>query len=422
MIKRAISSCGILLVCGAALYAQSERGSIRGTVEDSSGSVLPNCEVTVVDNSTGVRMSTHTTDAGNYNVPQLPPDTYTVQAECSGFKKAVQENVLVQVAEVVGLDLKMEVGQVTESVTVSASAALLQSETSQVATVVNPKAYTDLPLSSSGARSSEAFMFLSPGVTAGENGATNTFDAHINGSQTLSKEMQIDGMSTQIAEVQGDPRQLTFPPDAIQEMSITTSSYPAEFGNSGGGVEQFVFRSGTNGFHGSLYEFLRNTDFDARGFYNSGVAVHHENEFGGTFGGPVWIPKLYNGRNKTFFFVNENEYKLRGGAQNSIGSVPDSAFRNGDLSQLVDASGNLIPIYNPASTTQNAQGVFTRTPFPGNIIPASQISSVSKAILSYVPQATLGVFTTTTRLRAVQSPTIMTRPSRATNTSRKTTT
>ena len=375
------------------MYAQSERGSIRGTVQDASGAVLPNCEVTAINIATGVRTPTRSTDAGNYNIPQLPPGTYNLQAECSGFKKAVQENVLVQVSEVVGLDLHMEVGQVSDSVTVSASAAMLQSETSEVATDVNPKAYTDLPLSSSGARSSEAFMYLSPGVTGGGNSSTNTFDAHINGSQTLSKEMQVDGMSTQIAEVQGDPRQLTFPPDAVQEMSIMTSSYPAEFGNTGGGVERFVFKSGTNGFHGSLYEFLRNTDFDARGFYNSGVAVHHENEFGGTFGGPVWIPKLYNGRNKTFFFMNVNEYKLRGGAQNSIGSVPDAKFRNGDLSELVDASGNQIPIYDPASTVQNAQGVFSRTPFAGNIIPADRISSVSKAYLSYVPQATLpGVY------------------------------
>jgi hypothetical protein len=394
MVKREIRLFGVLLVCAAAMYAQSERGSIRGTVEDTSGAVLPSIEVTAINVATSVRTSTRSTEAGNYNIPQLPPGIYTVQAEASGFKRTVQENVLVQVGEVVGLDLHMEVGQVTESVTVSASAAMLQSETSEVATVVNPKAYTDLPLSSAGGgRSSEAFMFLSPGVTAGENNATDTFDAHINGSQTLSKEMQLDGMSTQIAEVQGDPRQLTFPPDAIQEMSIMTSSYPAEFGNTGGGVEQFVFRSGTNGFHGSLYEFLRNTDFDARGFYNTSVAVHHENEFGGTFGGPVWIPKLYNGRNKTFFFVNENEYKLRGGVQNSIGSVPDAAFRSGDFSQLVDANGNLIPIYNPASTTQNAQGVYTRTPYPGNIIPASQISSVSKAMLAYVPNATLpGVY------------------------------
>jgi len=297
------------------MYAQSERGSIRGTVEDATGAVVPNAEVTAINVATNVRTATHSTESGNYNIPQLPPGSYTVVAERSGFKKTVLDNVLVQVAEVVGLDLRMEVGQVNESVTVSASAAILQSETSEVATDVNPRAYTDLPISSAGgARSSEAFMYLSPGVTSGGNSPNSTFDAHINGSQTLSKEMQIDGMSTQIAEVQGDPRQLTFPPDAVQEMSIMSSSYPAEFGNTGGGVERFVFKSGTNGFHGSLYEFLRNTDFDARGFYNTSVAVHHENEFGGTFGGPVLIPKLYNGRNKTFFFVNANEYKLRGGA------------------------------------------------------------------------------------------------------------
>src|SRR5260370_37878710 len=171
-------------------------------------------------------------------------------------------------------------------------------------------------------------------------------------------------------------------------MPVTTSSYPAEFGNTGGGVERFVFKSGTNAFHGSLYEFLRNTDFDARGFYSTSVAVHHENEFGGTLGGPVLIPKLYNGKNKTFFFVNVNEYKLHGGAQNAIGSVPDQAFRNGDLCQLVNASGNQIQIYDPASTTQNTQDVFTRAPFAGNIIPSSRVSTASKYIMRYVPLPT----------------------------------
>ena len=385
VLKRIVILVSTLLICWAGLYAQSERGSIRGTVEDPSGAVVAGARVTALNVGTGVETGTTTTDAGNYNIPQLPPGTYTVSVEQTGFKKLVQENVMVQVSGVTSLDLRMEVGQVSEQVTVTTSAAMLQTETSEVATDVNPKAYTDLPLSSSGARSSEAFMFLSPGITPGGNTNSNTFDAHINGSQTLSKEMQIDGMSSQIAEVQGDPRQLTFPPDAVQEMSVMTSSYPAEFGNTGGGVERFVFKSGTNAFHGSLYEFLRNTDFDARGFYNTSVAVHHENEFGGSLGGPLLIPKLYNGKNKTFFFVNVNEYKLHGGAQNAIGSVPDQKFRNGDLSELVNASGNQIQIYDPASTTQNAQGVFTRTPFPGNIIPPSQISNASKNFMSYVP-------------------------------------
>jgi hypothetical protein len=391
--KRVLILVTILLICGAGLYAQSERGSIRGTVQDATGAVVAGAKVTATNVGTGVETSTNTTESGNYNIPQLPPGEYTVSAEQTGFKKLIQQNVLVQVSGVASLDLHMEVGQVSEQVTVTASAAVLQTETSEVATDVNPKAYTDLPLSSSGARSSEAFMFLSPGITPGGNSNSNTFDAHINGSQTLSKEMQIDGMSTQIAEVQGDPRQLTFPPDAVQEMSVMTSSYPAEFGNTGGGVERFVFKSGTNQFHGVAYEFLRNTAFDARGFFNTSVAVHHENEFGGSLGGPVLIPKLYNGKNKTFFFVNANLYKLHGGAQNAIGSVPDAAFRNGDLSGLVDATGKQIAIYDPASTSQNSQGVFTRTPFPGNIIPPNQISSAAKNILSYVPNAVLpGVY------------------------------
>lgn len=399
MIKFATKCVGILLLCGAGVYAQSERGSIRGVVEDASGAVLPGARVTAISVGTNVETSTNSLDAGNYNLPELPPGTYVVQVELKGFKKLVRENVNVQVSGVTALDLRLEVGEVTDSVTVTTESPALKSETSDVSMEINPKSYNDLPLTSAagmvGGRGPEAFIFLSPGITPGVHAggqAADTFDAHINGSPTLSKEMQVDGMSTQISEVQGDPRDLTFPPDAVQEMSILTSSYPAEFGNSGGGVERYVIKSGTNQFHGNLYEFLRNTDFDARGFFSSDVAVHHENEFGGTFGGPVWIPKIYNGKNKTFFFVNIEEYRLNGGAQNSIGSVPDKSFRTGDLSGLVDSQGNQIPIYDPNTTTASGSG-FTRSVFPGNIIPANRISNASKNILSYVPDATLsGVY------------------------------
>lgn len=324
--------------CFALLFAQSERGSIRGTVEDASGAVIAGANVTAINVGTGVRTSTKTAEAGNFNIPQLPPGNYTVEVEQPGFKKAIQENLTVEVGAVAALNLRLEVGQATESVTVAAAAPQLKTETTEVSTAVNPKSYNDLPLNAGGGRAPEAFLFLAPGTTG------NTFDAHINGSQTLSKEMQIDGMSTQIAEVQGDPRTLTFPPDAIQEMSVLTSGYPAEFGNTGGGVEQFVVKSGTNDLHGNLYEFLRNDKLDARGFFNAKRSVHRENEFGGSVGGPVFIPKLYNGRNRSFFFTNVNLYKLRGGAQNSVASVPNDAFRNGDLSALRDASGKLIQI------------------------------------------------------------------------------
>ena len=128
---------------------------------------------------------------------------------------------------------------------------------------MSPKAFLDLPLNAGGGRSAESFIFLAPGTTG------NTFDAHINGSQTLSKEIQLEGLSMTIAEVGGDPRVLTLPPDALQEMSIATGSYSAEFGNSGGGVERFTIRSGTNNFHGNLYEFLRNDVLDARDFFQA---------------------------------------------------------------------------------------------------------------------------------------------------------
>jgi hypothetical protein len=400
MIKNATRLFSSLLLCLAALYGQSERGTIRGTVEDSTGAVVPGAKVSAINVATNVETTTRSGDAGNYNIPGLSPGVYRVQVEQSGFKKLIRENVVVEVAGVTALDLSLEVGQLNDSVTVTAEAPILKSETSDISVDVNPKSYNDLPLTSAagfvGGRAPEAFIFLSPGITPGVHAggaATDAFDAHINGSPSLSKEMQVDGMSTQISEVQGDPRDLTFPPDAVQEMSVLTSSYPAEYGNTGGGVERYVIKSGTNEFHGNLYEFLRNTDFDARGFFNSDVAVHHENEFGGTFGGPVWIPKVYNGKNKTFFFLNVEQYKLRGGSQNSIGSVPDDAFRNGDLSGLVDASGSQIPIYDPATTTPDGKGGFTRQPFAGNIIPADRISSASKNILSYVPEPTLpGVY------------------------------
>lgn len=330
---------------------------------------------------TGVLASATSTDAGNYNIPQLPPGRYTVTAEKEGFKKLIRENVTVEVSGVVGLDMTLDVGTVSDSVTVAAAAPQLKSETSEVSTVVSTKGFNDLPISAAGGRAPETMLYLTPGFTG------NTFDAHINGSQTLSKEMQVDGMSTVVSEVPGDPRTLTFPPDAVQEMSVMTSSYPAEFGTTGGGVERMVIKSGTNAFHGDAWEFLKNDYFDARGFFNASRSVHHENEYGFTAGGPVYIPKVYNGKNRTFWFVAFDWYKNRGGAQNSVASVPDDLMRGGNLSELTNADGSLLQVYDPSSTSKDASGNLVREPFAGNIIPAARISAVSNKILGFVPKA-----------------------------------
>lgn len=370
----------ISLLATGVVVAQSDRGTIRGTVTDSSGSVMPGVTVKAVNVNTGIETATVTTDSGLYSIPQVPPGNYRVEAERTGFKKLIRENVTVAVSGTVGLDLQLEVGEVTQEVSVTEAAPQLKSETSEVSTAINPKAFLDLPLNAGGGRSAESFIFLSPGTTG------NTFDAHINGSQTLSKEIQLEGLSMTIAEVGGDPRVLTLPPDALQEMSIATGSYSAEFGNSGGGVERFTIRSGTNNFHGSLYEFLRNDKLDARDFYQASRSVNRQNEYGGSIGGPIL-------KNKTFFFFNVNYFKFRSGPANLLGSVPTAEFRNGDLSALRNPDGSLIQIYDPATTRPDGAGGFTRDPFPGNIIPANRISQVSKNVLGFVPlPRTAGIF------------------------------
>ncbi|MBC8166927.1 MAG: TonB-dependent receptor, partial [Bryobacteraceae bacterium] len=365
------------------VVAQTERGTIRGTVVDPAGASITGAKVTARNVQTGVLTTTVSTNAGVYSIPNLRPGTYAVEAEQTGFKKLIRNNVVVEVAGVIGLDLALQVGDLAESVTVSSEAPQLQSESSEVRTTVSPQAYIDLPVSASGSRSTEAFIFLAPGTTG------NTFDAHVNGSQTLSKEIQIEGLSMTTAEVGGDPRVLTLPPDAIQEFSLATSSYSAEFGNTGGGVERFVIRSGTNQFHGAGYEYLRNDKLDARGFFNATRSVNRQNEYGGSIGGPIWIPKLYNGRNRSFFFFNINYFKFRSGPVNQTASVPTAAFRRGDLSALRDAQGNLIQIYDPATTRADNQGGFTRDPFPNNQIPTSRFSAVSQKVLGFVPLPTL---------------------------------
>jgi hypothetical protein len=326
-LKSVFGIVAISILMTGLVLAQSERGTIRGTVTDSTGSVMPGVTVKAVNVDTGIETSTVTNDSGVYSVPQLKPGDYRVEGERSGFKKLIRQNVRVAVSGTVGLDLQMEVGEVTQEVSVTAAAPQLKSETSEVSTAINPKAFLDLPLNAGGGRSAESFIFLSPGATG------NTFDAHINGSQTLSKEIQLEGLSMTIAEVGGDPRVLTLPPDALQEMSIATGSYSAEFGNSGGGVERFTIRSGTNQFHGNLYEFLRNDKLDARDFFQATRSINRQNEYGGSIGGPVI-------KNKTFFFFNVNYFKFRSGPANLIGSVPTAAFRNGDLSALRNPDGS----------------------------------------------------------------------------------
>jgi len=360
-----------LAVWAGFAWAQTERGTIRGLVLDSSGAAIASAAVRATNQATGVTAETVSTAAGNYQITQIPPGTYTIEAEFTGFKKYVRENVRVAVGEIVGLNLTLELGDITESVTVSAAAISLQSESTEVSTDINPKSYVELPLQVSGGsgRSVENFIFLAPGTSG------DTFDAHINGSQTLSKEIQMDGLSMTTAEVGGDPRVIALPPEAVQEFSLVTNNFSAEYGNTGGGVERLVVRSGTNEFHGNAYEFLRNDKLDARGFFADERQIQRRNEFGFSIGGPIK-------RNQSFFFVNFHWFKFRSGAQNALGSVPTPQMKQGDFSELIPAGEGQI--FDPAST-RRAGDEFVRDPFPNNVIPANRRSQISQNIWDLVP-------------------------------------
>ena len=360
--------------------AQTDRGGIRGTILDPTGAVIPRANVAVVNVATGATFRTESTAVGNYNIASLRAGTYQVEVEHPGFKKLVRENVKVNVNGIRALDLKLEVGATTEVITVEAVAPQLKTETSELATNINPQTFLDLPLNASGGRRLADFVALAPGV----RGILLSFN--VNGGQMLSSQILIDGLDVSGAlATPGDTRSLTLPPEALQEFTLVTSNASAQFGNTGGGILSFSVRSGTNALHGNVYEFLRNDKLDTRGFFPAERSINRQHDYGGSVGGPIIIPRLYNGKNRSFFFFNLNRFVVRRAPQSRFISIPSVAFKRGDLSGLRDRTGNLIPIYDPATTRADGMGGFTRDPFPGNIIPEDRFSAISRKAVGFYP-------------------------------------
>ncbi len=365
----------------AALCAQTDRATINGRVLDPSAGTVANAKIEAVNQATQVRSAGASNETGIYSIQQLPPGRYDIAIESPGFRRYSRKNVDLNVAQTLTLDATLEVGAVDQTVEVSDAAATVESSTSDLGTVVDRARVIDLPLSVSGnMRNPEQFVFLAPGVTGD---ATNT---QINGSQSRAKEILIDGVSAASPESGG--LLFTYPSiEAFSEFKLVSGNFNAEYGRTGGGFEVFATRSGTNDFHGAAFDYLRNNVFDARGFFSQTTPVNRQNEFGGTFGGPIWIPKIYNGKNKTFFFVVYSGFRFRQGATNALTSIPSADFRNGDFSRLVDRTGQQVPIYDPGTTRSDGAGGTIRDQFPGNVIPMARFSAVAKQILPLFPQS-----------------------------------
>lgn len=372
-----ISRLTLLLTITASLFAQADRGSISGTITDSSGAAAPGVPLTLQNQATNLTYSAASSAAGAYSFLNLPVGVYNLTAAAKGFQRSETTGIQVQVNQQSRVDISLQVGDVTQTVEVQASAPLIQSESTDVGTVIDSNRFLNLPLTlGGGIRDPSAFIFLAPGVSG------NTWEKHVGGSGSFTDQVYFDGIALTRGDLSNDA-EVAPSVDAIGEYKLITNNYSAEYAHALGGVTSFNMKSGTNEFHGTAFEFADNNHFDARGFFAPTKAFRNQNEFGFTLGGPVWIPKVYNGRNRTFFFVNFDQFYIRGGQLTGLNTNPTPQMLQGDFSQWPGQ------IYDPRSTQIDASGNASRTPFPGNIIPKSAFSSVTSKMLGFIPGAPL---------------------------------
>jgi len=382
----------VLVVLGSLVatpvLSQQDRATVTGTVTDPSGSVIPGVDVTVRNTATNATYQTITNDTGNYTVPNLPIGSYTLTFESPGFKTLVRQGITLTVSQVARIDAQLQLGETVESVEVVGGAPLLQTESPDVGTLLERRRFIDLPLSFDGGRSPEAFAYA---VTPGVQG--DGWESRINGSPTFSKEVLLDGGSVS-GYLGGDFTGTKPSVEAVEEFRVQTSGLSAEFGRTGGGVFNFVMKSGTNQWHGSAMALFRNESLNANTFSSNAYGIPRQRDrkhnWAVSGGGPLLIPGIYKGRDRTFFYATYEKYdeENRGLGSPSI-TVPLPEMWDGDLSRLLtnevlgqDALGRDMfrgAIYDPA-TTRTIDGQMVRDPFPNNVIPAHRISAISQRL------------------------------------------
>lgn len=399
--KRLLCLLAYLACClvSAPIWGQTNSGSIQGTVTDPGGAAVQGATVTARNLDTGVAASTVTTDAGLYSVPNLPPGRYSVSVEATGLKTYTQEGVTVPTGTVVPLDIHMQMGAVTETITVTADASQLQTASSDMGATVQSTLVANLPLEVSGTiRNPTQFIELVPGFVGnvGNNPGDNASDDFkVNGGQEGGTDVLVDGVSISLvsANTQWNKGVST---EGVQEFKVLQSNFSPEFGESGDGIVSLTVKSGTNELHGSAYEYLRNRDLDANSWKNNLLGsprnVDTQNDFGATVGGPIFIPKLYHGKNKTFFFFDYEGYRLRHGGTGTD-SFPNENFRKGDFSALLPG----VQLYDPV----------THAAIPGDILtndPNFKPSAVMTKVFALLP-ATNGALTNNVTDHTVSSTT-----------------
>ena len=406
----------LVLLCGAiSLFAQSDRGTITGTVSDPTGAVIANAPIEARNTQNGAVTNVASSATGNYTIPSLPAGDYEIRVTFAGFKEYIRTGLTVQNAQTMRIDIGLEVGNSSESVTVTDAAPLLKTESGELSHVVSISRMDNIPglqassSGSAGIRNPILVVALIPGsaLTPGQTGPTVRINGGVNNSQT----MLVEGMDASNSLGQGASQQNQVGVDSVQEFAIQTSNYAAEFGQAGSAIMNITMKSGTNLFHGSAYEYFVHEKLNAGqpllNVYNT-AAVNladgnlrrktRRNDYGFTFGGPVWIPKVYNGKNRTFFFLNWEEYRAGANVSADAISVPTAAYRTGDFSRALlptnlgaDPLGRTIfpnMIYDPTTRQTLADGRVVTNPFVGNIIPVARLDPVALKVQALIPTAT----------------------------------
>ncbi|MEZ5400846.1 MAG: TonB-dependent receptor [Bryobacteraceae bacterium] len=370
-----------MLFAGAAAFAQQGAGTITGTVTDQQDAVVAAAAVQIRNTNTNATFRAVTNESGAFVAPGLPVGAYELSAEAAGFKRTVLSGIVLQVNQTANLEIRLEIGQVAESVEVVGESPLVNTSNATVGEVIENRRVRDLPLNGRGAL---ALTLLTAGVVSNAGPTNSGFgdrgiqisSVSINGSPSSMNAQMLDGSNNILSYV----GEVGVPPavDAVEEFKVQSGSMSAEFGFTAGGAINLVTKSGTNRIHGSAYEFLRNDKFDARNTFARTKLPLRYNQFGGTIGGPFV-------KDRTFGFFNYEKYLLRRSSPR-IASVPIAEFRGGDFSRLATNTGAFVPVYDPATTRANPAGSgLVRSVFPGNIVPRNRFDPIAPKIVDFWP-------------------------------------
>lgn len=374
------------LLCSIQALAQVNKSNLTGVVRDTSGAAVPGVSVTLTNTGTGSIRRETTDNDGLYRFTLVDFGVHRIEAERAGFKKFSRGNILLETGETVTVDIPLAVGDVSESVNVVAESPLLRTETGSLGTTITSQAINDLPIVG---RNPYMFLVLSPAIQNTGSPTSNTpsdvfgpADFSASGSESRA-EFLLDG----VPNMRIDAPTMSPSPDSVQEMRLQTNAYDAEYGHSGSAFVNVSTKAGSNSPHGTLYWYHRNDNLNANSFFNNRngqpKSENKWNTYGFALGAPLIIPKLYEGRDKTHFFVNYEGLKIRSGSF-SRAVVPTLLERTGDFSQTTDRVGRPFTIYDPATTVPSGSG-FVRSPFPGNVIPPSRLDPVALKALNYYP-------------------------------------